>query len=142
MALTGTSWNQFTCELLDIDVDCPDVNKGDKVGQHHVGFVQGTLLASVIHSLQRFEGFSTMTAIADDILYGKHLDRVLPPAGSTALWIIMGSDNPGWHFEGPQTQSCTSSTDHRHRWTISTFAKSRVTPCTRRRRSRSWPIRR
>ncbi|CAE7227711.1 unnamed protein product, partial [Symbiodinium sp. CCMP2456] len=44
MALTGTSWNQFTCELLDIDVDCPDVNKGDKVDNFDVCQEQGDAL--------------------------------------------------------------------------------------------------
>ncbi|CAJ1446644.1 unnamed protein product [Effrenium voratum] len=31
MELTSTSYQKFTCELLELDVDCPDVNKGDKV---------------------------------------------------------------------------------------------------------------
>ncbi|CAE7240030.1 unnamed protein product [Symbiodinium sp. KB8] len=44
MALTGTSWNQFTCELLDIDVDCPDVNKGDKVDNFDICQEQGDTL--------------------------------------------------------------------------------------------------
>eukprot|EP00439_Symbiodinium_sp_Y106_P057072 s365_g8.t1 len=44
MALTGTSWNQFTCELLDIDVDCPDVNKGDKVDNFDICKEQGDTL--------------------------------------------------------------------------------------------------
>ena len=31
MALSGTSLQQFQCQLLEIDVDCPDVNLGEKL---------------------------------------------------------------------------------------------------------------